>query len=253
MKPKFIKSILLLILISLFCKGTAHAGEGCFELGIIPKECFGTHDIQLLDKDDDVVGLRVDICCGHNQNVYGLDLGIINSAEKSVAGLQIGVLNYDTKAYGLGLGLVNITTQTTGLQFGIYNYSSSPNYWHEGISFVGIQIGAVNTIEASYEANLKDVKGKDKLVGLQIGVLGNNIAPSTDVTGLQISGLCNLGAREVKGVQIAGILNKAKNVKGVQIGLVNWCEQMTGVQIGVVNVIKQGAAVPVLPIINASW
>ncbi len=50
-----------------------------------------------------------------------------------------------------------------------------------------------------------------------------------------------------------GLINTAEYWNGVQFGLVNYTQRMKGLQIGLVNVIRQGGAMPVLPIVNWSF
>ncbi len=59
-------------------------------------------------------------------------------------------------------------------------------------------------------------------------------------------------AQEGHGVQW-GLVNTAARWNGLQIGLVNYTQRLHGVQIGLVNIIKQGGALPVLPIVNWSF
>lgn len=60
----------------------------------------------------------------------------------------------------------------------------------------------------------------------------------TDIRGLQTAPLLN-SARRVTGVQI-GLINVAKHVKGVQFGLINIADSVDGATLGLINVVRHG-------------
>jgi hypothetical protein len=57
---------------------------------------------------------------------------------------------------------------------------------------------------------------------------------------VQIAGISNISNREMNGVQIAGVINYAKKLKGVQIGLINIADTSAGYSIGLINIIIKG-------------
>jgi hypothetical protein len=59
-------------------------------------------------------------------------------------------------------------------------------------------------------------------------------------------------AQQGEGVQL-GLVNTAASWNGLQLGIVNYTQHLHGVQIGLINIIKQGGALPVLPIVNWSF
>jgi hypothetical protein len=59
-------------------------------------------------------------------------------------------------------------------------------------------------------------------------------------------------AQQGQGVQW-GLVNTAARWNGLQVGLVNYAQYLHGVQVGLINIIKQGGALPVLPIVNWSF
>lgn len=89
--------------------------------------------------------------------------------------------------------------------------------------------------------------GDSDIRGVQVG--GMRAYGTDDVTGIQIGGLRADGAGNVSGLQIAGGLNRAKRVRGVQLGLVNWCDDLSGTQIGLINISKNHKF-PFIPFIN---
>jgi hypothetical protein len=56
---------------------------------------------------------------------------------------------------------------------------------------------------------------------------------------MQAAGVFNT-ARTVDGVQLAGVLNHTKHLKGLQIGIVNIADTSDGVSIGLVNIVRHG-------------
>lgn len=49
-----------------------------------------------------------------------------------------------------------------------------------------------------------------------------------------------------------GVVNYAKEVKGLQIGLINRTKHLRGVQIGVLNSSDDGG-LPFIPVVNVGW
>ncbi|UOQ73834.1 LA_2272 family surface repeat-containing protein [Hymenobacter cellulosilyticus] len=60
----------------------------------------------------------------------------------------------------------------------------------------------------------------------------------TDIRGLQTAPLLN-SARRVAGLQL-GLVNVAKHVKGVQLGLINVADSVDGVSLGLINIVRHG-------------
>ena len=85
----------------------------------------------------------------------------------------------------------------------------------------GVQLGLFATRADEY------------LVGSQVSFLVNSA--NKDMRGLQVTGLVNLG-ENVDGAQISGTVNYAESFQGLQFGIVNWVnDKSDGVQIGYVN------------------
>ena len=59
-----------------------------------------------------------------------------------------------------------------------------------------------------------------------------------NIDGTQISGLVNVAKKDMKGIQISSLLNKAKSIKGLQIGLINYTNSQLGTSIGFLNFSK---------------
>jgi hypothetical protein len=143
----------------------------------------------------------------NRMNVHALQMaGIFNTVGGSVKGVQLaGVYN-------------NVFGDLNGLQMsGIHN------------SVKGSQIGL--QITGIYNHVQLDAKG------IQIAAIYNNVNGSQN--GLQISGIYNAGHQKVRGMQIA-TLNYAKELDGVQIGLVNVTGSPSGYSFGLLNFKKGG-------------
>ena len=192
------------------------------------------------DLDVTVYGLRAGVWMGFKSwdftnHVYGISLGLLATTDYEVTGLQLSVLyNEIMKEWrgfqiagllntgeGRGLqcaGLVNLG-EVKGLQCaGLVNVGKNARglqcagFWNLGINDVtGIQI-------ASGFNCLEEFKGAD----------------NSTMTGIQLAGLMN-HAENVDGIQVAAV-NFAKKISGVQIGLLNWAdESLKGLQVGLLN------------------
>ena len=59
--------------------------------------------------------------------------------------------------------------------------------------------------------------------------------------GLQLAGTINQNKADLKGVQIAALMNKTKTLHGLQFGLVNIADTIhSGFQVGLINIVKHG-------------
>lgn len=156
-------------------------------------------------------------------DVKGFRFSLIYGRCKDFAGLDVGLIQHTTGGFG-------------GLAIGGVHYANDHIF--------GAQVcGLVSRTHGS-------------MSGVQIGGLlsGSDIA----MNGLQIGGLYNgpvTGHKnDINGVQIAGVINKASNVHGLQIGLFNFAETMEcGLQIGLWNQIESNGWATVLPLVNGHF
>ncbi len=166
--------------------------EGCYPLQISLAP-----PAQLVPKEREVCGVRLDLLWGDNKAVWGVDAGLANGAE-SIRGIEAGALfnrlksapeSPATGSWGLQMaGLVNSNANAgfAGIQAaGLVND-------HDDASFTGIQLAGV--------ANDND---KALFKGVQVALFSNQNFES-DVAGLQVA-----------------LFNQAKTFKGVQIGVGN--------------------------------
>lgn len=101
------------------------------------------------------------------------------------------------------------------------------------VSVTGLDLGLVNHTSTGM------------MTGLQYGLVG---IADNDFTGWQDNSI-NIVRNDFKGMQW-GLVNYARNAKGFQLGFVNYTWTMEGLQIGLLNIIREGAMVPVLPLVN---
>ena len=91
------------------------------------------HPIQIVDKVDDVKGIRLNVFYGVNGSVSGLDVGFANHTTHEQKGLQIGFFNMTENMSGLQIGLFNRTEWLNGIQIGFLNMNV--NGYHKLLPF----------------------------------------------------------------------------------------------------------------------
>lgn len=182
------------------------------------------------------------ILSGLNGGVNGAEIGgISNTNTGDVNGLQIaGIANVNMKtANGVIIsGITNVVKDSsqaiciagvsnvvggsslnTGLQAaGISNLNNS--------SFVGGQIGGITNIN------------NGDLQGVQVAGISN--VNNGKSIGIQVAGISNITNGDLTGGQI-GLINKSKNVKGFQLGLINVANDFEyGAPLGLISFVKNG-------------
>jgi len=104
-----------------------------------------------------------------------------------------------------------------GFDLGIINGAESMN---------GVQIGVINLLAS------KDLIDS---WGFQFAVINDAIAYDAQYTGAQVSLFYNSNGGDVHGLQAALFLDRARDMRGVQIAFANSAQDMRGVQIGFAN------------------
>ena len=204
-------------------------------------------------------------------NVNSFSLNILAGYSKGVSGFEIGslanIIGGDVKG-GQVAGIANIVNgQINGLQLaGVFNYTFNhvsgvqisgvgniSNNNVEGLQLAGVSNNNKGTINGAQisgvlNTNLRKMTGLqlagvaniqiDKIIGCQLsGVYGI----ASDVKGVQFSGIMSHTTHDVSGVQISSLLNKARKLNGLQIGIVNIADSIeNGVQVGLFNIVKNG-------------
>lgn len=104
------------LILSIMCflsVGSAHA-DAFVSVSVI-------NPIQIVNKAEDVKGLRLNLIYGVNNDVSGIDLGLINKSTGEQRGIQLGLYNSTFDFYGLQVGLINKTDWLDGVQIGLIN------------------------------------------------------------------------------------------------------------------------------------
>ncbi|ASZ11241.1 hypothetical protein KTO58_18995 [Chitinophaga pendula] len=155
----------------------------------------------------------------------------LSYAEKGFAGSGIATIVKDSVRGTAISGITNLVgNHAKGvLLAGIYNGVRNDM---KGAQIAGVA-NASKTMEGIQMAGITNLA--DSTNGTQLSGIFNS-APKGEA-GLQIAGIANY-ASQVH-VQIGGILNRAKKVKGVQIGLINIADS-SEYSIGLINIVKNG-------------
>lgn len=155
----------------------------------------------------------------------------LSYAEKGFAGSGIATIVKDSVRGTAVSGITNLVgNRVKGvLLAGIYNGVRNEM---TGVQMAGIA-NSTKKMEGIQMAGITNLA--DSANGVQLAGIFNN-APK-GITHLQMAGIANYATQA--NVQIAGILNRAKTVKGVQIGLVNVADS-SEYSIGLINIVKNG-------------
>jgi len=206
-----------------------------FQYSIVPG--LGTHghmDGQVINK------FSINIIGGYAAGLNGFELGsVFNIDKKEAKGFQAaGVFNM-------------VGGQVKGMQIaGVHNMVLDTLKGFQAAGAFNIVEGKVKGAQMAGVFNL----ARDSMKGLQAAgafnmvhgpVRGAQLAGAFNYTdsiqhGFQAAGGGNISTGDVEGVQIAGAFNYARNLKGVQIGVVNIADTSSGVSIGLINIIKKG-------------
>ncbi len=163
----------------------------------------------------------LNLIAGYTGGLKGFELGgLLNITRKEMSGWQIG-----------GLGNI-VGGRARGLQFGgLFNYDLGK---FEGVQFAGVFNYVPDTLRGSQFSWMTNIAA-NHCDGWQVSLLLN--LTLKDVRQVQVTGLVNYG-RNLDGVQFAGLLNIARNYNsGVQIsGLMNYATTLNGLQLGLINI-----------------
>ena len=207
----------------------------------------------------------LNVIAGYNGGVDGFELGgMVNIIRRDINGVQIGgfanIVGGKTNGMQLaGFSNVNLE-EVNGLQFaGFSNTSKEANAQVAGFLNTGrdhdLQLSGFGNI-ASGESRGAQISGAfntntKQVDGLQLSGIFNTADESkVQVSGIfnwtrnsafQAGGIANFASGKVKGIQAAGILNYAREVNGVQIGVINIANKIeNGFALGLLNFIKEG-------------
>lgn len=139
---------------------------------------------------------------------------------------------YGISGVGLTAGALRVDGPTEGALFaGLYAQWAGPTHGYVSSGLVSYGSGPIVGVVNSGLFNLQRAEATGALFAGAVNV-------NQDLTGLEAAGLLNV-AKNVKGAQVS-LMNIGGDVEGVQIGLVNISDNLTGMPIGLVNVVKNG-------------
>jgi tetrahydromethanopterin S-methyltransferase subunit F len=180
--------------------------------------------------------------------------GLLNMTRSNLTGVQVGLANtVGHKASGLQLGLLGSTAlQLAGAQLSLFR--------NETDSGSGLQLGSVHNranmftgmqahLGALYAwpvlpyrlARHGDLRARREIFAW-VGLIASGLNSTRTLDGIQIGGWMNDATERLRGLQL-GALNRAGELKGLQVGIVNWVTpgdadgtgEGVGVQLGLVN------------------
>lgn len=182
-------------------------------------------------------GIQAGLYEARSENLAGIQLGgVFTEAGWYADGIQLGLLFTESR-YTRGIQLGGLTArskETTGIQIGGLMAKSE-------IKADGILQGAIILAEAGdLKGCLQLALGAANVIGESDGIqLGGITTMAGSLDGLQMAGIWNYVFENVSGAQIGLIYNRARYVRGLQLGLINYCERLDGVQIGLLNTVKE--------------
>lgn len=143
---------------------------------------------------------------------------------------QLGTTNYFSfNIFG------GMTKATKGLEIGgVLNINRQEMH--------GLQIGGASNVVGTDVKGMQitagyNYAGKDA-EGWQFSGVGNHV--KRNMSGLQLSFGLNIVGDKAKGMQLSPLFNYARNISGVQFGLINVSDTINGVAIGLLNISRSG-------------
>ena len=127
------KKLTVIVLTAVALMAAASPAKADEEKGTTPLQLSIYNPWQLVNEDQNVLGLRLNLIYGVNQDVTGIDLGVANSSKGYEKGLMWGIFNSTEDFTGVQVGLINKTDWLTGLQFGLINITTMEK--HKWIPF----------------------------------------------------------------------------------------------------------------------
>jgi len=198
----------------------------------------------------DLFGLNIGgIGVGAGGNVTGLNIGGIGvGSGGKLTGINVGVFGVGASGditginfggFGLGSG-----GNITGLNVGLFGLGAAGQI--KGISVGGIGLGAGEKI-SGFSMALIGV-GSPEITGI---TLTPGVAGAEKMKGLTVA-LANLRIREsFSGVSLSAYNDIRGKQTGLAIGIVNRADELKGVQLGLINYVRSNPGIrKVLPILN---
>jgi hypothetical protein len=160
---------------------------------------------------------------GYNAGVDGAEIGIIFNLDKgNVRSFQFaGAFNVVGGNVG-GVQIAglynNVLGSVSGVQTSILHNSVKRNV-------SGVQLSLYNHV-------------RGEVSGLQFAPVGN--IANKNVSGIQVAALGNVAGSKFEGIQLGGLFNYAKHLRGLQVGLINIADTSRGFSVGLINIVRNG-------------
>ena len=185
--------------------------------------------------------VSINVLGGYAAGVDGFEAGgLVNVDRDTVAGVQLA-------------GLANVVGRhLNGFQAaGLANVLGGPG---RGVQAAGLLNLATRPVAGAQLAGLFNYAGpRKRSVELELTASTPDVVATTTATvpvadapagrdkAAQVAGLFNVALTEVRGGQVAGLLNVAHTVRGVQVaGLVNIADSVQGVSLAPFNFVRHG-------------
>jgi hypothetical protein len=173
--------------------------------------------------------------------VNHMSLNLAGGVERGLDGAEIGgAFNIDLRSvrYAQVAGFANyVGDSVRGAQVaGGLNIAGGPLRGVQVTGGVNLAHGPVQGVQV---AGLVNLAGGPFCGAAVAGGAHLARGAGDSVHGVQIAGLANLTRGTVHGAQVAGLFNRARHLKGVQVGLVNVADTSDGYSIGLVNIVRK--------------
>jgi hypothetical protein len=184
--------------------------------------------------------ISVNMLGGYSAAVNGVEIGgLFNIVKKDMQYVQlVGLFNVvGGRVTGVqASGLFNqVMDSVTGAQLaGLFNVAGDDVY---GVQAAGLYNHTPEDMRYAQLAGVANYSG-DTARGIQAAGVAN--LAGGDTRGAQVAGVANIASAAMEGVQISGVFNYAKNLRGVQVGIVNICDSSSGYSLGLLNFVKHG-------------
>ncbi|SEW54416.1 STN and carboxypeptidase regulatory-like domain-containing protein [Chitinophaga arvensicola] len=165
--------------------------------------------------------------------------GIFNIVGGKTRGVQLAGMHNNVLDSMIGVQVAGISNITEGNMKGVQLTGAIGQVYG---NIDGVQVGGIVSVTKGNSkgwqvSGAMNYNGKD-IDGVQLsGIINVN---HKDAKGVQLAGAGNINHGVMKGVQIGSLFNYAREVRGVQIGLVNIADSVTGYSIGILNIVKHG-------------
>jgi len=173
------------------------------------------------------------------QVINKFSLSLVGGYTAGVNGFEMaGAFNIDKNEvkYVQYAGVFNVVGgKMTGMQLaGGYNLDMDSLHGFQASGAGNNVKGGVRGVQLSGGFN----RVEKALEGVQLAGGFNMV--NAGVSGVQLAGGLNSSKGTMKGLQMSAVVNYARNLKGVQIGLVNIADTSSGYMIGLVNIVRNG-------------